>query len=98
MHRVGSLNELRHAKRLCADVDGKRVAVFLVDGKVIATTGRCPHAGGPLADGELCGAILTCPWHGWTYNLDTGSCEEDPDISLPFYDVRIDGDDVYVTV
>jgi len=98
MHRVGSLSELRGGKRIGADINGTRVVVFLVDGRVIATTGRCPHAGGPLEEGDLSGAVLTCPWHGWTYNLCTGSCEEDPDISLPFYKVRIEGDDVFVTL
>jgi nitrite reductase (NADH) small subunit len=98
MHRIGSLAVLRAGTPLSAEIAGARVAVFLVDGEIVATTGRCPHAGGPLAQGVLCGATLNCPWHGWTYDLKTGACEEDPGIRLPFYPVRIEGDDVFVSL
>lgn len=98
MHKVGSLEKLKGGKALSANVEGTRVAVFLVDGKVVATAGKCPHAGGPLFTGTLCGATLSCPWHGWSFDLNTGECEEDPEIVLPFYDVRIDGDEVFITL
>jgi nitrite reductase (NADH) small subunit len=41
--------------------------------------------------------VLTCPWHGWTFDLRTGTCDEDPDLTLELYPVRIDGDDIVVT-
>ena len=95
-HRVGSLAKLQGGKPLSANVDGTRVAVFLVEGEPVATTGKCPHAGGPLFTGSLCGSTLTCPWHGWSFDLKSGECEEDPEILLPFYPVSIDGDEVFV--
>jgi nitrite reductase (NADH) small subunit len=98
MHKVGSLTTLKAGQALSADIDGARVAVFLIDGKVVATTGKCPHAGGPLSAGTLCGAVLSCPWHGWSFDLTTGQCEEDPQIVLPLYSVHIEGDEVLVTL
>jgi nitrite reductase (NADH) small subunit len=97
MHKVGCLSQLKAGHALSAVVAGEAIAVFLVDGKPVATTAVCPHAGGPLAEGSLCDAILSCPWHGWSFDLRTGQCEEDPDLSLPLYSVRIEGDDVLVS-
>ena len=67
-------------------------------GQVIATNGQCPHAEGPLHEGDVDGTILTCPWHGWTFDLESGACQEDDSIILERYPVRIDGDDVFVTL
>ncbi len=98
MHKIGSFEKLKADGALGAKVNGGLVAVFLVDGAPVATQGKCPHAGGPLFQGTLCGEMLSCPWHGWTYDLKSGACEEDPSITLQFYSVRVDGDDIYVTL
>ena len=52
--------------------DGKILAVFNVDGTFHVIDGICPHAGGPLGKGMLRGNIVTCPWHGWQFNVSTG--------------------------
>lgn len=96
--RVGSVTALLGGEPLLAEVDGKEVAVFEVEDGFIATSGQCPHAGGPLHEGEVEGRILTCPWHGWEFNLDSGICEEDPCMTIERFEVRIDGDDILVKV
>lgn len=48
------------------------VAVGRADGELFALDGICLHAGGPLGEGRLSGSILTCPWHGWQYDVRTG--------------------------
>ena len=40
--------------------------------------------------------ILTCPWHGWTFHLGTGNCEEDDSLNLQRYETIVDGDDILV--
>lgn len=96
--RAGSLAELQEAKAMMARVAGKRVAMFLVGADVVATNGRCPHAGGPLHEGEVEGQIVTCPWHGWSFNLVTGLCEDDPALTLERFPVRVEGDDILVVL
>jgi nitrite reductase (NADH) small subunit len=98
LHKVGSLADLRARKSLDALVGEELIALFWVDGQVIATTGVCPHAGGPLFDGSVCGFKVSCPWHGWSFDLSTGRCDEDPDVKLPFFDVRIEGDDIVISL
>jgi nitrite reductase (NADH) small subunit len=95
-HRVGSLAELRANGRLIAEIDADGVLVFEVEGSLFATSGACPHAGGPIQDGALCGAILSCPWHGYNFDLRSGACEEDAGLTLERYEVRLRGDDVLV--
>lgn len=96
LHRIGSLAELRTGKPMKAKVDTNLLAVFLLADEVVVTNGRCPHARGPLHEGEIEGTVLTCPWHGWTYDLRTGACAEDPDLKLEIYPSSVVGDDIFV--
>ncbi|MCB4860980.1 MULTISPECIES: Rieske 2Fe-2S domain-containing protein [unclassified Sphingobium] len=98
MHKVGTMADLEVGQPIRASVDETKLLVFLVDGEPVATAARCPHAQGPLHQGEICNGQLICPWHGWTFNLPSGSCEEDPDLLLTTYAVTRDGDDILVSV
>lgn len=95
-HRIGSAEALRGGEPLGVTVAGQAIAVFVLGDEFIATAGICPHATGPLHEGEVEGRVLTCPWHGWGFNLDTGECEEDPCLHLERFPVRIEGDDILV--
>jgi nitrite reductase/ring-hydroxylating ferredoxin subunit len=53
-------------------VGNKTLAFFKVDGTCYAISNACPHKGGPLGKGTLSGHIVTCPWHGWTWDVRTG--------------------------
>lgn len=53
-------------------VDEHEVAVFRVDGQLRAIQGRCPHKGASLANGELRGECVVCPWHSWEFDTTTG--------------------------
>lgn len=97
-HRAGSLAALEAGEPVLTEIAGVEVALFLCEGEVVATQGQCPHAEGPLHEGEVEKCILTCPWHGWTFDLKTGLCGEDDSIILQRFPARVDGDDVLVTV
>lgn len=97
-HRAGSLAAVERGDSVLTEIDGTDVALFMCRGKVVATQGQCPHAEGPLHEGDVEGTILTCPWHGWSFDLETGLSSEDDTITLRRYPVRIDGDDVWVTL
>ena len=75
-------------------VDEERVAVYCVDGAFYATQDRCAHIGWPLTDGgELSGARVTCPMHGWCYDVTTGEVVRGMrSLKLKTYRVVIDGD------
>ncbi|RME28185.1 MAG: Rieske (2Fe-2S) protein [Deltaproteobacteria bacterium] len=79
-------------------VAGKAIAVANADGTFYACTNTCPHAGGPLGEGSLDGTLLTCPYHGWTFDLADGSCRTNPDVTLETYDVALEQEAVCVRV
>lgn len=79
-------------------VEGKTVALANVDGKFHAIDAVCLHRGGPLAQGELQGKIVTCPWHGWQYDVTTGKAVMNPAVGVPCYAVDVRGEDIFVDV
>ncbi len=77
-------------------VDGKTIALANVDGSFHAINGTCLHRGGPLGQGELEGKVVTCPWHGWQYDVTTGKVTMNPSVGVDCYAVEVRGEDVWV--
>jgi nitrite reductase (NADH) small subunit len=77
-------------------VDGHWIAVFNVDGGYYAVEGTCLHRGGPLAEGSVRQGIVTCPWHGWQFDVKTGALVQDPTVGVSCYPTRVVGDDIQV--
>ena len=48
------------------------IALFRHGGDLFAMDGMCAHQGGPVAEGQVEHGCVTCPWHGWQYELKTG--------------------------
>lgn len=69
---VASIDECPPGRSIERVVEGQMVAVANVDGSLHAIDGLCPHQGGPLGTGTLCGTTLTCPWHGWQFDVRDG--------------------------
>ncbi len=77
-------------------VAGHVLAVFNVSGTFYVLDGICPHQGGPLGKGQLNGCVVTCPWHGWQFNVTTGQQQINNRIIHTTYPVRQEGDAVLV--
>ena len=81
--------DLQPGKSRLAQIDGRAIAIFNVDGVLYAMEDTCLHAGGPLSEGRVEGTIVTCPWHDWRYDLKTGCTPLNHKISLPCFPVRV---------
>jgi nitrite reductase (NADH) small subunit len=77
-------------------VGEEEITLAHCDGGFYAVQQHCIHLQGPLSEGELEGCVLTCPWHGWQYDLRTGKNEFDLAIRLKTYDVQIEDGEVRV--
>ncbi len=77
-------------------VDGKTIALANADGSFHAINNTCLHRGGPLGQGELEGKVVTCPWHGWQYDVTTGKVTMNPSVGVDCYAVEVRGEDVWV--
>jgi nitrite reductase/ring-hydroxylating ferredoxin subunit len=94
--RVAAAADIPEGEGRVFDVDGTEVAVFRVGGTFHAIDNKCKHQGGPLGEGHLNGCVVTCPWHDWTYDVTTGVSPEDPDCAVDRYEVKLEGDAVFV--
>jgi nitrite reductase/ring-hydroxylating ferredoxin subunit len=97
--RVASLSDIPLGAMRYVEVDGLPIALANVGGTIYAFGDACRHEGGPLSAGVLIDDTVTCPWHGWTYNIRSGKAIVPPvGIRVPTYAVELEGDDVFVTV
>lgn len=78
-------------------VDGATVAIANVAGEFYAIHNTCLHRGGPLGQGELESNVVTCPWHGWQYDVASGACLTNPAVIQKRYEVKVEGDDILVS-
>jgi nitrite reductase (NADH) small subunit len=72
------------------------VALANCAGKLCAINNVCLHRGGPLGEGELNGQVVTCPWHGWQYDVTTGKLVNNPAVGVETFPVEVRGDDIFV--
>ena len=72
-----------------------QVCLTHVNGHYCALTNKCPHQGGPLGEGSIENGLLRCPWHGWDFN-PTGGDSDGFEDGLKSYELKIEGDAVYV--
>ena len=95
---IADEDELPDGGRLCVTVADRALVVLRVGEDVYAIANTCPHAGRPLEDGEVQGLVITCPYHGYAYNLRNGNNLDYPDIEppVPTFPVRIEGGKVQV--
>ena len=77
-----------------ADIAAGAGIVASVDGTFYVIDNTCKHRGGPLGEGELEGDTVTCPWHGWQYNVKTGVCLTKDGIKMDCFAVKVEGGDI----
>ena len=68
--------------------NGHGVAVFRVDGKLYAIDDACTHEDGPLGEGEVNGTVVTCPYHDWRFDMNSGECLSHENRHVSCYAVR----------
>jgi len=94
--RIADVGDCPPGASIEAVADERVIAVFNVDGSFFAIDGVCPHQGGPLGKGVLQGCIVTCPWHGWQFDVRSGQHQLNAKFIHSRYDVRIEGGSLLV--
>ena len=78
-------------------VEGRHVALFRLADGFHALDNLCLHRAGPLCEGGIDDRdVVTCPWHGWSYQIRTGRLTQDPSIGVGHHDVRVVDGEVQV--
>src|SRR5262245_60850779 len=98
---VGRLDDvpLRGARRVARPDGSPAIAVFrTADDEIFALVDRCPHRGGPLAEGIVQGRGIACPLHGWVIELDTGKAEAPDEGCTETVAVRLSDDRIMLSL
>lgn len=93
--RVTSTKDIPSGQAIAVEVRGERIAVFNLNGTFYAIADTCMHRGGPLSEGKIEGATVTCPWHGMQYDIQTGYVVGST-LCLKSYTVVVEGDDLKI--
>ena len=94
--RVASTDDVKPGNGMVVEMNDKALALFNIDGTIYAIDNTCVHRGGPLGEGDLEGDTVSCPWHGWQYNVKTGACVNNPAAKIGTYQVKVEGTDIKV--
>jgi len=96
--KVAKIADIPPGSGKVVEAGGKALAVFNCDGTFYAVDNTCKHRGGPLGEGMLSGTSVTCPWHGWEYDVTSGECSMDASIKVQKFDVKVEGEDILVSI
>jgi nitrite reductase (NADH) small subunit len=96
--RVAGVSDIASGGVHIVNVGRKTIAVFSIDGTLYAIDNTCLHRGGPLGEGKLEGITVTCPWHGWKYNISTGENLTKPDKKIATYPVTVKDGSIFVEI
>jgi nitrite reductase/ring-hydroxylating ferredoxin subunit len=92
------VEDLKAKGRTVFRIDGRQIALFDTKNGIFACNNRCPHEGYPLREGTLDeNCLLTCNWHNWKFNLETGENQRDGD-KLRTYPVDVRDDEIWVEI
>jgi nitrite reductase/ring-hydroxylating ferredoxin subunit len=96
---IASLHELPPGSMIYRLIEGLPIALANVAGSIYAFGDTCRHEGGPLSSGVLIDHTVTCPWHGWTYDIRSGKSIVPPvGLRIPTYALHIEGDDIFIHI
>ena len=96
--KAAGTDEIADGQSKVLNIDGNAVVLFRVKDDYFAISNTCLHRGGPLGEGELNGYEVTCPWHGWKYDVRTGSFTIIPTLRVRTFNVKIVDGSLFVEV
>lgn len=109
---VADVADIEEGERVIAEIEGREIAVFNLDGEFHALSNYCIHQGGPACEGLISGSVdvneemeltyncddmvVSCPWHGWEFEIESGNHLAPTDYRLPTYEVTVRDEKVYL--
>ena len=94
--KVLKCDDLEIGKSAIIEVGDKELALFNYKGDYYAIDNVCPHRGAPLGEGRIEEGILICPNHEWRFELKSGWCPQNPELSTEVYPIKVHEDKIYV--
>lgn len=96
---IGSVSDIPRRGARCVETPGGKVAVFrTAEDRIFAIDDHCPHRGGPLSQGIVHGAAVTCPLHSWVISLETGKALGADEGAVRTLKVKTEGDRLFIAM
>ncbi len=96
---IGSIADIPRRGARCVKTPLGRIAVFrTAEDQIFAIEDHCPHKGGPLSQGIVHGASVTCPLHNWVISLETGRAQGADEGAVRTIPVRVEGERLFIAL
>ncbi|HVZ04013.1 nitrite reductase small subunit NirD [Hyphomicrobium sp.] len=96
---IGSASDIPQRGARCIETPEGKIAVFrTADNRIFAIEDHCPHRGGPLSQGIVHGAAVTCPLHNWVISLETGKALGADEGAVRTLEVKAEGDKLFLAI
>ena len=101
-HNLGKWQHVYDGHGKIFTINGKKVAMFSIDGELFAFDDECPHVGASLGKGKLEGKLVTCPAHDWQFDITNGECITvdrcDDGSYVEIYPVKMENDEIILSL
>lgn len=95
-HDIAASQEIPPGQMRRYVIDGRTIAVVRTTERLFAVDDSCPHRGGPLSEGDLIACEIVCPWHFWSFDLETGRHTGGSKFAVVTHEIRVENDRVLV--
>jgi len=95
---AAKLSEVPNFGKKLVTVDDREILLINIKGEIFACENECPHQGAPMQAGIVKDGYLSCPRHGFRFDLKSGSCLDNSDYTLKIYPVTLNGDEILVQI
>ena len=96
MPLVARLEEVPNMGKKVVSVDGAEILLINLKGTIYAVEHECPHQGAPLSNALVKESYISCPRHGYRFELKDGSCREHPEFTLKTWPVRVEDGNIFL--
>ena len=93
---IASIHDLPVGRARTVKVGDRSIALYHTVSGFFASDNRCPHRGGPLGEGDIIGGEIICPWHLWGFDIASGECTGNAEVSIVTHEVKVEGDRILV--
>ncbi len=93
---IAHVDDLPVGRVKCVRVGGRTIALYHSTRGFFASDDTCPHRGGPLHEGDIVGNDIVCPWHFWSFDMETGMCSGNPSVRITKHEVRVEAGRIFV--
>ena len=96
MQTAAKISEVPNFGKKVVTVSGREILLINIKGSFFAVENECPHQGSPLGGAVVKDGHISCPRHGYRFNLTDGKCAEHPEFVLATFPVQLNGEEIQV--